>query len=69
MVRYYFYLCSFKAQLSGPPAESVSQLTSFKYYCFLLEVATVDAVILQLRTLTSAGKWQGIGDSRVRAAA
>lgn len=56
MVRYYFYLCSFKAQLSGPPAESVSQLTTFKYYYFLLEVATVDAVILQLRTLTSAGK-------------
>ena len=56
MFRHYFYLCSSKAQLSGPPAESVSQLTSFKNYCFLIEVATVDAMILQLRTLTSAVK-------------
>ena len=46
MVSHYFYLYIFKAQLSGSPSESVSQLTSFKTYWFLLKLTTVPAVIL-----------------------
>lgn len=38
MVRHYFYLYILKAQLSGPPSESVGQLTSFKTYWVLLKL-------------------------------